>query len=91
MVHERCLTHRALGFSCGVADIVTNLGTANGSSIIVDLVRLVYDEHVLLRSAAKWTYNTGWVSIVLVNERSGVSRVGLSVNKRNRCNCEEGR
>jgi hypothetical protein len=74
MVDERSLTHGGLSFSCGVADIITNLGTANSSSIIVDLVG-----------------DTGWVSIVLVNERSGVSRVRLSMNKRNGCNSKEGR
>jgi hypothetical protein len=72
VVHERSLTHGALILSCRVANIVTDLGTANSSSVIVDLVR-----------------DTGRVSIVLVNERSGVSRVRLSVNKGNRCNGEE--
>lgn len=72
VVYERSLTHGALVLGCGVANIVTNLGTAKGSGIIVDLVR-----------------DTRRIGIVFVNKRSGVSRVRLSVNKRNSCNSEE--
>lgn len=35
--------------------------------------------------------DTRWVGIVLINERSGVSRVRLSVDKGNGCNSKEGR
>lgn len=48
---------------------------------------------ILLRAAAccKHTHDTRWVGIVFINERSGVSRVRLSVDKSNGRNSKEGR
>jgi hypothetical protein len=41
VVCKRCLAHQILVLGCGVADVVPDLGAAEGSGIVVDLIRLV--------------------------------------------------
>ena len=40
MASKRCLAHRILVLGCGVADVVPDLGAADGGGVVVDLIGL---------------------------------------------------